>query len=567
MSGLGVIILAHQGMKRVEQMVRYYAHHSVPVVVHIDKRCGKECRTELEDALADIETVDIFQKFATPWGKFGLIQASLLAAKRLLHRNTEVSHVLLSSGACVPLRPVSQFQNFLSRNPYTDFIESVDLKSHAWVQDGLSEERFDYFFPFSWKKSRLLFDAMTAVQRGLTVKRSRPVGLKIHLGSQWWCLTRATLNKILNDPNRRLYDRYFRHSWIPDESYFQSLARIHSERLEARSLTWSKFDNEGIPFTLYADHLEDLEMSNHFMMRKAWAKDDALYERLLNPKRANIPLSEGDQPIADRQFASAIDRTSPTKDSHFNAGRYTKSAACGRDRAPVPYTVIFGPQFLFDDLDQWIERNSNAQCQKDLFDRSKIQISDDIRLDRGNLLMSKLIRNNAPKDFLHNFITNQKERRQVLFFDSLDSRKCFEPILRDSNATVFFTKEAWIAAFADLIRTGEDVRSKAANLQRTEEILATQFTKYKCKADVRQIGLSELVKEPFDFLNEVLKNLDVAEPRTAIETPKLRNISEFHRVVQRLTNDGFAIDLDPTVFRKAKSESSVQSASPKLVEK
>ena len=567
MSGLGVVILAHKAFDKVEQMVRYYDRHSIPTVVHIDKRSSSLSAEKLKTELADIDNVEILQKYATCWGKFGLIQASLLASERLLQTHTQVSHVLLSSGACVPLRPASQFQKFLERHPYTDFIESVDLKSHAWVQDGLSEERFDYFFPFSWKKSRWLFDTATAAQRIVAVKRLRPAGLKIHLGSQWWCLTRSTLNKILHDPNRRRYDRFFKRSWIPDESYFQSLARLHSERLEARSLTWSKFDSAGVPHILYADHIEDMKNSNHFMMRKAWEKDDALYEQLLDLKRSNIPFSEGNQQIADRKFVDAKELTIPKKNSRFNAGRFAKSNAAGGDRSAYPYTVIFGPQFLFEDLEKWIEANSKAHCHSGLFDRKKIQTSSGAILDRGNQLMSKLIRNNAPKDFLHNYISNQRDVRQVLFFDSLDSRKCFEPILRDSNATVFFTKEAWLSAFADLVRSGQDVRSKAANLQRTEEILANQFTRYKCKADIRHIGLAELMTDPFEFLKELLSNLDASAAKTAFETPKMRNMSELHRIVQRLTNDGFAIDLDPTIFKVAKSDRPEGNISPKLVKK
>ena len=47
------------------------------------------------------------------------------------------------------------------------------------------------------------------------------------MGSQWWCLTRATLRAILRDPDRPALARYFRGVWIPDESYFQTLARRH----------------------------------------------------------------------------------------------------------------------------------------------------------------------------------------------------------------------------------------------------------------------------------------------------------------------------------------------------
>ena len=102
-------------------------------------------------------------------------------------------------------------------------------------------------FPFSWKRHRFFFDKAVHVQRFVGLKRRIPPRVVPHMGSQWWCLTRSTLSAILNDPMRQTYDRYFKRVWIPDESYFQTLARIHSERIESRSLTLSKFDFQGKP--------------------------------------------------------------------------------------------------------------------------------------------------------------------------------------------------------------------------------------------------------------------------------------------------------------------------------
>jgi len=97
------------------------------------------------------------------------------------------------------------------------------------------------------EKHRVLFDGYVRLQRRLGYKRKIPKGLVPHMGSQWWCLTRQTLSAILEDPDRDIYDRYFKRVWIPDESYFQTMARQYSLKIESRSLTLSKFDYQGKP--------------------------------------------------------------------------------------------------------------------------------------------------------------------------------------------------------------------------------------------------------------------------------------------------------------------------------
>ena len=79
---------------------------------------------------------------------------------------------------------------------------------------GLNKERFTLRFPFSWKRQRRAFDAYVRLQRRLRVQRRIPAGIVPHLGSQWWCLTRATLSAILQDPDRPIHDAYFAKVWV-----------------------------------------------------------------------------------------------------------------------------------------------------------------------------------------------------------------------------------------------------------------------------------------------------------------------------------------------------------------
>ncbi|MFV2034485.1 MAG: glycosyl transferase, partial [Halocynthiibacter sp.] len=89
------------------------------------------------------------------------------------------------------------------------------------------------------------------------------------------------LSAILEDPEREVYDRFFKRVWIPDESYFQTLARLYSTNIESRSLTLSKFDFQGKPHIFYDDHLQLLRRSDCFVARKIWPDAERLYDAFL----------------------------------------------------------------------------------------------------------------------------------------------------------------------------------------------------------------------------------------------------------------------------------------------
>lgn len=250
---IGIILLAHSHLQRAAALASALARDGCKVVVHVDGKTPEDEFKPFAAAFKDSENVIFAPRVVCEWGAFSLTQASLAAADFLLRQWPGVRHVCQVSGACLPLRPLPELQRFLENNDGTDFIESYSASDSRWVKDGLSEERFSLYFPFSWRDRRKWFDWSVALQRRLGIRRKMPDGLEPHIGSQWWCLSRPTLAAILNDPERPRYDRFFRKCWIPDESYFQTLVRKHSKRVECSSLTFSRFDHQGKPHIFYDD--------------------------------------------------------------------------------------------------------------------------------------------------------------------------------------------------------------------------------------------------------------------------------------------------------------------------
>ena len=210
-------------------------------------------------------------------GTWGIVAASQSACEIMLADFADLNHIHLASGSCLPIRPGEDLIAYLRAHPDSDFIESATVSGVPWSIGGLHKERFHLHFPFAWKRRRWLFDLSVRIQQTLGLKRRLPRGITPHLGSQWWCLTRSTISAVLNDRKRPIFERYFRRVWIPDESYFQTLVRRHSNQIESRSMTLANFDIQGKPHVFYNDHREMLRQSGYFVARKIWAGANKLY--------------------------------------------------------------------------------------------------------------------------------------------------------------------------------------------------------------------------------------------------------------------------------------------------
>ena len=371
---MGVIMLCHAALDRAAQLAQHWAMHGCPVVVHVDARTPQAQFDTLRAALKDLPDIRFIGRFACEWGTFGIVEATLVAADRMLADFPDVSHVLLASGSCLPIKPVRALQAHLAAHPITDFIESVTTADVGWTIGGLNEERFTLRFPFSWKRQRRLFDSYVALQRKLGFRRRLPPGLVPHLGSQWWCLTRPTLQAILNHPDRARIDRYFRRVWIPDESYFQSLVRQVSPRIESRSLTLSKFDYQGRPYIFYDDHLHLLRQADAFIARKAWPQAQLLYDTFLTPDGDRAHAPEPSPGKINRLFAKAVERRVSGRPGLYMQSRFPTRARGGTQFA-APYGVFSGFAQLIPDFQPWLSRALDARVHGHLFAFDRVQFA------------------------------------------------------------------------------------------------------------------------------------------------------------------------------------------------
>ncbi len=536
---LGVVMLCHAALDRAAQLARHWAMHGCPVVIHVDARTPDDQFDTLRTSLQDLPDIRFSPRTACEWGSFGIVQATLDAATLMLADFPQVSHTLLASGSCLPIRPVAALQAHLGQHPDTDFIESVTTADVGWTIGGLNEERFTLRFPFSWKRRRRLFDGYVTLQRLLRFRRRIPKGLTPHLGSQWWCLTRPTLRSIVEHPDRPTLDRYFRRVWIPDESYFQSLVRQVSTRVESRSLTLSKFDYQGRPYTFYDDHLHLLRQTDAFIARKIWPRADLLYRTFLTPDGDRALASEPNPGKINRLFAKAVDRRVKGRPGLYMQSRFPIRARGGTGSA-APYGVFSGFTQLFQDFQPWLARALDARVHGHLFAFDRAEFAGGEPVFKGGLSDSPTLRDYNPKSFLANLIWTTRGETQVFQFGPADEQDIAPTIASDPNATIFVITGAFAVPLWRSGQTAAGVRSEVARLQKVESDFLTELNGPETKARIRVWSLTEFIENPAEPLEQLV---DLLNPRAAhrlTDLPQLLPLQGFGTFLQDLRNQGMA---------------------------
>ncbi|MGB3407135.1 MAG: beta-1,6-N-acetylglucosaminyltransferase [Jannaschia sp.] len=554
---LGFVMLVHTAFERAEQVARHWAGAGCPVIIHVDGKVSQKTFRAFRAKFEGEPMIRFSRRVRVEWGTWSLVAATQLATKRLLENFPDVRHVCLASGSCLPLRPVRELRDYLDAHHETDFVESVTIDEVTWTVDGLETERFTLRFPFSWRKRRKLFDRYTEFQRRLGLKRRIPDGLSPHLGSQWWCLTRRTLESILNAPDRRAMDSYFAKVWIPDESYFQTLARRYSTKIESRSLTLSKFDVQGKPHIFYDDHLQLLERSDCFLARKMWPHANLLYDTFLSPDRPATRLAEPNPGKIDRVFSKANERRHAGRAGLYNQGRFPASGF-ENGLTSARYNVFCGFSDVFEEFDAWLARRVGGRVHGHLYHPERAQFAGGETVLNGCLSDHAMLRDYRPTQFLTNLLWSTRGERQSFMYGPGDLPEVGTFMLGDPNATICVVSGAWAVPLHLSDLPFSEIRAETARLQRVEMEFLKRMRMPGVAARLHQWTLADFVVQPMEKLQNIVDEIVGPGPRRLTEAPRMRDLTGFHAFLQKLRNEG----MKPVVMGDFTSASSKPDVPP-----
>ncbi len=283
MAKIAYILLTHKDPDGVIAQASRLTAGGDYVAIHFDARADQRDFDRINAALSDNPGVTFAKRrIKCGWGQWSLVEATLGAVRAAVDAFPRASHFYMLSGDCMPIKSAEYAHAFLDRDDI-DYIESVDFFNSDWIKTGIKEGRLVYRHFFNERTHKEWFYRSMKLQDSLGLRRAIPADIQMQIGSQWWCLRRRTIESMLEFiAKRRDVMRFFRTTWIPDETFFQTLVRhlVPEHEIRIRPLTFLMFTDYGMPVTFYNDHYDLLISQDYLFARKISVDAKELKERL-----------------------------------------------------------------------------------------------------------------------------------------------------------------------------------------------------------------------------------------------------------------------------------------------
>ncbi|WP_208347035.1 DUF5928 domain-containing protein [Pseudaestuariivita rosea] len=283
MAKIAYIILCHKDPDAIIAQAKRLTAVGDYVAIHFDARTPKPAYQKLRSELADNNNVVFATKrVKCGWGEWSLVQATINALQVAAQSFPRATHFYMISGDCMPIKSAEYIRTFLDQRD-VDYVESFDFFESDWIKTGIREERLTYRHFFNERNRKWLFYKSFELQKRFGLKRDIPKDLQVMIGSQWWCLRRSTIEQILTFIRKRPdIIRFFKTTWIPDETFFQTLVRhlVSRDEIDCRTPTFLMFSDYGMPITFYNDHYTLLLGQDCLFARKISPEATELKDKL-----------------------------------------------------------------------------------------------------------------------------------------------------------------------------------------------------------------------------------------------------------------------------------------------
>jgi len=448
------LLLCHGPVKTITDLLSipyFMDNDNLKVYIHYDNSMPQAAAAELREYAGNRSNLKFLEdRIVCKWGEFSLVDATLKMMNEALNDpKFEPDYCYLFSAACFPIKPFHQLQELLYENQGNEYIQANDVRYVKWIAGGWDKERYQYYFPFNYYSQRWWFQKSNDFQEKYKVKRKNPLDINMYFGSQWFCLTRSTCQKILEVVSDKKVRSFFRWSWIPDEFAIQSLT-VHLagfDHVANKNLTYFQFNSFGRPLIFYDDHKKFVTNLPYFFARKFSNHALELKEYLI---KQTSPSNEAALEIPEKKIGVIPQNFEIFKKLYVSNSKETKLGRIrdvwndGIEHNKKPYFILTGPskylvRYLLDKA-----RKLDSYVYYDyLFNRMSLNPTANGDVYNGISSEDIVRRDYDPPSFLYQIIHSSDKPICFALDPENDPDHIREVIRWDSNAHIIIVEPIW----------------------------------------------------------------------------------------------------------------------------
>lgn len=201
-------ILVHRYPKQFKRLFKAIYLPGNQYVIHIDRSSGSALANDLKAFLKPYQGAKILPAKDALWGGYSLVDAELRGMAMLLKMDCSWTHYINLSGQDFPLKSQRYIRDFLAAHPGQQFIEALDQRTHRPETINRISHRF--------------IESLGQI-KSTGIPRDFISGARPFIGTQWKAVTRGFCEFVCHDPTVDRYKRFYEGSFIPDESFFQTV--------------------------------------------------------------------------------------------------------------------------------------------------------------------------------------------------------------------------------------------------------------------------------------------------------------------------------------------------------
>lgn len=218
---IAFLIQAHNDPDQLKRLVSHLGNNKV--FIHWDAKSGSV------PTIPGATIID--ERIAVFWAGFSQVRASIALVRSALAERRDYTKLVLLSGSCYPIRPVSELETLFAGDGGHNYLNSVRVKSSEHLRKLVRQRLWrDQVLPLTLRRSKTVVKLerilRAALNMGLGTLPKRMLNMELFHGSNWWALTPEAAafaaERYENDPALR---RFYRFTFASDEQFFHTVLR------------------------------------------------------------------------------------------------------------------------------------------------------------------------------------------------------------------------------------------------------------------------------------------------------------------------------------------------------